>query len=101
MLYPKTLFVKEGSTWRTNKFSDFSPFTKPHPCDSHLWERHLFHCVPEPGQNSWTLESFSGPDLRRMSNCMSPEQREKRKMDGDDDVMDASSRSCLLQSCFS
>jgi hypothetical protein len=18
----------------------------PHPCDSHLWERHLFHCVP-------------------------------------------------------
>ncbi|KAM0918896.1 hypothetical protein ACQ4PT_008613 [Festuca glaucescens] len=81
---------KDGSTWRTNKFTDFSPFTMPHPCDSHLWERHLFHCVPVPGQNSWTLESTPGPDLRQMSNCMSPEQREKRKRDGDDDIMDVS-----------
>ncbi|KAK1661867.1 hypothetical protein QYE76_050026 [Lolium multiflorum] len=81
---------KDGSTWRTNKFTDFSPFAMPHPCDSHLWERHLFHCVPVPGQNSWTLESTPGPDLRQMSNCMSPEQREKRKRDGDDDVMDVS-----------
>ncbi|KAM0889158.1 hypothetical protein ACQ4PT_027891 [Festuca glaucescens] len=81
---------KDGSTWRTNKFTDFSPFTMPHPCDSHLWERHLFHCVPVPGQNSWTLESSPGPDLRQMSNCLSPEQREKRKRDGDDDAMDVS-----------
>uniref|UniRef100_A0ACD5TRH0 Uncharacterized protein n=1 Tax=Avena sativa TaxID=4498 RepID=A0ACD5TRH0_AVESA len=81
---------KDGSTWRTNKFTDFSPFTMPHPCDSHLWERHLLHCVPVPGQNSWTLESSPGPDLRRMPNCLSPEQREKRKRDGDDDVMDVS-----------
>ncbi|KAM0889155.1 hypothetical protein ACQ4PT_027891 [Festuca glaucescens] len=41
-----------------------------------------------PGQNSWTLESSPGPDLRQMSNCLSPEQREKRKRDGDDDAMD-------------
>ncbi|XP_047061589.1 mini-chromosome maintenance complex-binding protein-like [Lolium rigidum] len=81
---------KDGSTWRTNKFTDFSPFAMPHPCDSHLWERHLFHCVPVPGQNSWTLESTPGPDLRQMSSCMSPEQREKRKRDGDDDIMDVS-----------
>ncbi|KAL5664492.1 hypothetical protein ACJX0J_024600, partial [Zea mays] len=37
---------KDGSTWRTNKYTDFSPYSMPHPCDSHLWERHLFHCVP-------------------------------------------------------
>ncbi|KAM0875656.1 hypothetical protein ACQ4PT_036659 [Festuca glaucescens] len=54
------------------------------------FKRHLFHCVPVPGQNSWTLESTPGPDLRQMSNCMSPEQREKRKRDGDDDIMDVS-----------
>ncbi|CAM0879705.1 unnamed protein product [Alopecurus aequalis] len=81
---------KDGSTWRTNKFTDFSPFTMPHPCDSHLWERHLFHCVPVPGQNSWILESSPGPDLRQMPNCLSPDQREKRKRDGDDDAMDVS-----------
>ncbi|KQK02854.1 hypothetical protein BRADI_2g04117v3 [Brachypodium distachyon] len=81
---------KDGSTWRTNKFTDFSPFTMPHPCDSHLWERHLLHCVPVPGQNSWTMESSPGPDLRQMSNCSTSEQRDKRKRDGDDDAMDVS-----------
>jgi hypothetical protein len=44
-----------------------------------------------PGQNPWTLESSPGPDLRRMPNCLSPEQRDKRKRDGDDDAMDVSS----------
>ncbi|CAO2185820.1 unnamed protein product [Urochloa humidicola] len=81
---------KDGSTWRTNKFTDFSPFSMPHPCDSHLWERHLFHCVPAPGQNSWTLESSPGPDVRRMSSCLATELREKRKRDGDSDDMDVS-----------
>ncbi|KAF0920336.1 hypothetical protein E2562_034803 [Oryza meyeriana var. granulata] len=81
---------KDGSTWRTNKFSDSSPFSMPHPCDSHLWERHLFHCVPVPGQNSWTRESSPGPDVRRMSSCLTPEQREKRKRGADNDAMDVS-----------
>ncbi|XP_023155914.1 mini-chromosome maintenance complex-binding protein [Zea mays] len=81
---------KDGSTWRTNKYTDFSPYSMPHPCDSHLWERHLFHCVPAPGQNSWTLESSPGPDVCRMSNCLAPELREKRKRDGDGDAMDVS-----------
>uniref|UniRef100_A0A0D9Y3R1 Mini-chromosome maintenance complex-binding protein n=1 Tax=Oryza glumipatula TaxID=40148 RepID=A0A0D9Y3R1_9ORYZ len=81
---------KDGSTWRTNKFSDSSPFSMPHPCDSHLWERHLFHCVPVPGQNSWTRESSPGPDLRRMASCLTSEQREKRKRGADNDAMDVS-----------
>ncbi|KAG8053372.1 hypothetical protein GUJ93_ZPchr0001g32208 [Zizania palustris] len=81
---------KDGSTWRTNKFSDFSPFSIPHPCDSHLWERHLFHCVPVPGQNSWTRESSPGPDVCTMSICLTPEQREKRKRGADNDAMDVS-----------
>ncbi|XP_039810547.1 mini-chromosome maintenance complex-binding protein-like isoform X2 [Panicum virgatum] len=81
---------KDGSTWRTNKFTDFSPFSMPHPCDSHLWERHLFHCLPAPGQNSWTLESSPGPDVRRLSSYLAPELREKRKREGDNDDMDVS-----------
>uniref|UniRef100_A0A0D9UX68 Mini-chromosome maintenance complex-binding protein n=1 Tax=Leersia perrieri TaxID=77586 RepID=A0A0D9UX68_9ORYZ len=81
---------KDGSTWRTNKFSDSSPFSMPHPCDSHLWERHLFHCVPVPGQNHWTRESSPGPDLRKMSSCLTSEQREKRKRDAENDAMDVS-----------
>ncbi|KAL6848125.1 hypothetical protein ACP4OV_022253 [Aristida adscensionis] len=81
---------KDGSTWRTNKFTDFSPFSMPHPCESHLWERHLFHCVSAPGQNAWTLESSMGPDVCRMSGCLTTEQREKRKRDGDNDAMDVS-----------
>jgi len=50
-----------------------------------------------PGQNSWTLESSPGPDLRRMSNCLAPELREKRKRDGDDDAMDVCFFTCFLQ----
>lgn len=41
-----------------------------------------------PGQNSWTLDSSSGPDVRRMSGCLATELREKRKRDGDNDDMD-------------
>ena len=41
-----------------------------------------------PGQNSWTLESSPGPDVRRMSSYLAPELREKRKRDGDNDDMD-------------
>ncbi|KAL6627366.1 hypothetical protein ACP70R_031092 [Stipagrostis hirtigluma subsp. patula] len=43
-----------------------------------------------PGQNAWTLESSSGPDLCRMSGSLTTEQREKRKRDGDSDDMDVS-----------
>ncbi|TVU21655.1 hypothetical protein EJB05_31306 [Eragrostis curvula] len=81
---------KDGSTWRTNKFTDFSPFSMPHPCESHLWERHLFHCVPAPGQNVWTLESSKGPDMSMMAGCLATEQRDKRKRDRDEDAMDVS-----------
>jgi hypothetical protein len=41
-----------------------------------------------PGQNSWTLESSPGPDVRRMSSCLATELRDKRKRDGDNDDMD-------------
>ncbi|XP_037454722.1 uncharacterized protein LOC119325077 [Triticum dicoccoides] len=92
----------DGSTWRMNKFTDFSPFLMPHPCDSHLWERHLFHRVPWlvsgiylelmidvfPGESSWTPESPPGPDFRQMANYLTPEQRDKSQRHGDDDVMD-------------
>ncbi|KAK3163975.1 hypothetical protein QOZ80_1AG0010920 [Eleusine coracana subsp. coracana] len=92
---------KDGSTWRTNKFTDFSPFSMPHPCESHLWERNLFHCVPAPGQNAWTLESSPGPDMRMIADCLATEQREKRKRDIDNDDMDVSENDHGDSSSFS
>lgn len=41
-----------------------------------------------PGQNSWTLASSPGPDVRRMSGYLATELREKRKRYGDNDDMD-------------
>lgn len=36
--------------------------------------------------NSWILESPPGPVFRQMANWLTPEQRDKRKRDGDGDV---------------
>ncbi|XP_072984466.1 mini-chromosome maintenance complex-binding protein [Typha latifolia] len=79
---------KDGSTWRTNKFTDFSSFPMPSACETQLWERHLFHCVPVPGQNSWTLESSPPPTVGSMLNCSASQHGEKRRRDGDVDAMD-------------
>lgn len=39
-------FLKDGSTWRTNKFTDIASYPMPSACESRLWERRLFHCIP-------------------------------------------------------
>lgn len=55
---------KGCATWRTKKFTDFSPFSMMYPCDSHLWVRHLCHCVPaeflDTGVSPWTCLSPDG-----------------------------------------
>ncbi|XP_020107976.1 mini-chromosome maintenance complex-binding protein [Ananas comosus] len=79
---------KDGPTWRTNKFRDLSSFPMPPSCETLLWERHLFHCVPVPGQNSWTLESSPSPTARNMSSCLTFQHREKRRRDGDVDAVE-------------
>lgn len=40
------IFLKDGSAWRTNKFTDCSPIQLPPACETRLWERHLFCCIP-------------------------------------------------------
>ena len=44
------LICKKHCLWRMGlpggrKSSDFWPFSMTYPCDSHLWELHLFHCL--------------------------------------------------------
>ncbi|KAJ4769054.1 Mini-chromosome maintenance complex-binding protein [Rhynchospora pubera] len=76
---------KDGCTWRTNKFLDFSPFSVPPVSETTLWERHLFHCVPVPGQNSWAIESTPYPLKINISNEMTCQHGEKRRRDDDPD----------------
>ncbi|CAN4101635.1 unnamed protein product [Withania somnifera] len=73
---------KDGETWRTNKYADFSQFpmaTDSSP-DIRVWERRLLYCVPVPGQNSWIEHSSESP-LNPSS--ISSSQREKRHREND------------------
>ncbi|KNA05591.1 hypothetical protein SOVF_188970 [Spinacia oleracea] len=74
---------KDGSTWRTNKFSDVSQIEMDMSPDMKLWERRLLYCVPVPGLNSWAepLEALSNQQKTFPS-----EQREKRPRDDDEAV---------------
>ncbi|KAK8651463.1 hypothetical protein V6N13_141064 [Hibiscus sabdariffa] len=74
----------DGSSWRTNKFTDFSQYPMQSPSDTCIWERRLLYCVPVPGQSSWAEPSCD------MDPNWSPQRREKRRrMDGEDsDPMD-------------
>ncbi|XP_078177648.1 E2F target protein 1 (ETG1) [Carex rostrata] len=72
---------KDGCTWRTNKFMDFSPFSAPPVSETTLWERHLLHCIPVPGQNSWAIESTPYPLKRTVSNETACHHGEKRRRD--------------------
>lgn len=40
------LLLQDGPTWRTNKFTDVALCPMPSACETRLWERRLFHCVP-------------------------------------------------------
>ncbi|KAJ0985448.1 hypothetical protein J5N97_003804 [Dioscorea zingiberensis] len=83
----KELFIgafKDGSTWRTNKYSDGSLLQIPAGCQSacepNFWERFILHCVPVPGQNSWTLQSTPQVYRNAIGNFMC-EHGEKRQRD--------------------
>ncbi|XP_008782636.2 mini-chromosome maintenance complex-binding protein [Phoenix dactylifera] len=79
---------KDGSIWRTNKFTDSALFPMPPAYETQLWERHLFHCVPIPGQNSWTMELSPSPTVRNMLGCCTSQHGEKRRREEDADGMD-------------
>ncbi|KAJ6806447.1 mini-chromosome maintenance complex-binding protein [Iris pallida] len=75
---------KDGSTWRTNKFTDVASFPMPSTCETHLWERRLVHCIPVPGQNSWTLlESNINQNYRTICDNGTSQHGEKRQRDED------------------
>ncbi|KAF4346537.1 hypothetical protein F8388_015581 [Cannabis sativa] len=78
---------KDGSVWRTNKFTDVCQSPMGSSSDMRIWERRLVYCVPVshtsvsqalpvPGQNSWA-ESFSDANVYKSMDWASP-QREKR-----------------------
>ncbi|XP_074287149.1 mini-chromosome maintenance complex-binding protein [Silene latifolia] len=73
---------KDGSTWKTNKYSDVCQLQMDLSPDMRLWERRLLYCVPVPGMNSWAepLEFLSNQHKNWTS------QREKRQRDGDEAV---------------
>ncbi|TQD98635.1 hypothetical protein C1H46_015883 [Malus baccata] len=48
---------KDGSVWRTNKFTDAPQFPVDSTPDMRLWERRMLYCTPVPGQNSWAESS--------------------------------------------
>ncbi|KAK1312714.1 Mini-chromosome maintenance complex-binding protein [Acorus calamus] len=81
---------KDGSKWRTNKFTDVASFPMAPESEQRLWERRLYYCVPVPGQNSWTLESpCSSEAVKNMyGNSGSSPQGEKRPRDVGADCMD-------------
>ncbi|XP_060181731.1 mini-chromosome maintenance complex-binding protein [Lycium barbarum] len=79
---------KDGETWRTNKFADFSqfPMATGSSSDMRVWERRLLYCVPVPGQNSWIEPSSEA--LFNPSSISSSPQREKRHREDDPAMTD-------------
>ncbi|KAJ3693792.1 hypothetical protein LUZ60_009272 [Juncus effusus] len=85
---------KDGLSWRTNKYTDFSSLPNSPALETTLWERNLFHCIPVPGQNSWTKESTPYPikriNINDISNGSPGQHGEKRRRDGDSSGIDDS-----------
>ncbi|CAN6569080.1 unnamed protein product [Malus baccata var. baccata] len=79
---------KDGSVWRTNKFTDVPQFPMDSKPDMRLWERRMIYCIPVPGQNSWTESPSEAVVYRSMDSAT--QQREKRqRVDAEaTDVMD-------------
>lgn len=68
---------KDGSVWRTNKFTDVPQFPMDTSPDMRLWERRMLYCIPVPGQNSWTESPSEAVVYRSMNSAT--QQREKRQ----------------------
>ncbi|XP_068641394.1 mini-chromosome maintenance complex-binding protein [Aristolochia californica] len=70
---------KDGPTWRTNKFADVSSVDMGPGPEMQIWERSLLYCVQVPGQNSWSVQSYSSsPLLDRYKAMSSTQHGEKR-----------------------
>ncbi|ERN05393.1 mini-chromosome maintenance complex-binding protein isoform X1 [Amborella trichopoda] len=74
---------KDGSTWRTNKYTDVSSLPMGPSSEMHLWDRRLLYCVPVPGQNSWFKAAFTPINSLRGHSSVVSHQREKRPREPD------------------
>lgn len=73
---------KDGSVWRTNKFSDISQFPMESSPETRVWERRLLYCVPVSGLNTWadhTWDEVPG----RCVDWTSPQRDKRRRMEVD------------------
>ncbi|KAK9167966.1 hypothetical protein Syun_000106 [Stephania yunnanensis] len=73
---------KDDSMWRTNKFADVASFPMGSSSENRIWERRLLHCVPVPGQSSWSMQSSSESVISRSKKWMS-QHGEKRLREDD------------------
>ncbi|XP_010253131.1 PREDICTED: mini-chromosome maintenance complex-binding protein-like isoform X1 [Nelumbo nucifera] len=73
---------KDGSTWRTNKFTDVASFPMGSSSEVKVWERRLLYCIPVPAQNSWTQAIHSETVVNRYKNQTS-QHGEKRHREDD------------------
>ncbi|KAL5569627.1 hypothetical protein UlMin_026202 [Ulmus minor] len=71
---------KDGSVWRTNKYTDVSQSPIDSMLDKRIWERRLIYCVPVPGQNSWA-DSSSEAMMSRSMDWGSPQREKRRRLD--------------------
>ncbi|PKU62213.1 mini-chromosome maintenance complex-binding protein [Dendrobium catenatum] len=90
---------KDGSTWRTNKFTDVACRPIPSSCQSFLWERRLFVCVPVPGQNSWILDAAPQVVLNSYDKDDASQHGEKRMRDASHDAMELNVLDEMDSSC--
>ncbi|XP_039002478.1 mini-chromosome maintenance complex-binding protein-like [Hibiscus syriacus] len=74
-------YREDGSSWRTNKFTDVSQYPMESPSDTCIWERRLLYCAPVPGQSFWTV-----PSCDMDPNRSSQSREKRRRMNDEDDV---------------
>ncbi|PIA58028.1 hypothetical protein AQUCO_00500154v1 [Aquilegia coerulea] len=72
---------KDGSTWRTNKFTDVASFPMGSEAETSIWERQLLYCVPVPGQNTWTVQRSSQSVVSSCNNWSSQHGEKRQRED--------------------
>lgn len=77
MLMTLWFFFKDGSVWRTNKFTDVSQFPiADSSADMRVWERRLLYCVPVSYLYSqflffwWSASIFNPKTFKHITKCV-------------------------------
>ncbi|XP_022939853.1 mini-chromosome maintenance complex-binding protein-like [Cucurbita moschata] len=92
---------KDGTTWKTTKYTDSSQCPTGVSPDMRIWERRLLYCVPVPGQNSWTESSSLGEINHSAEGTSETRQKRCRLDENAVDHMDLHAPSDELQNSSS